>query len=179
MDIDSIANSEESALLTWLLLFLVRLQAKFYLPETAVNCLLKFLYIFLTIISRNSTFVARMIKNFPTSTFLLKKYICSKETLVRYVVCRQCYSVYEYDQCLDSTKTSKKCTYRPHPTFHKYCNTQLLKTIHLKGGKKKLIPLKFTVTIRFKLPYRNLCSVQILSIYVNIGVSIIILAQTS
>lgn len=64
------------------------------------------------------------------------------ETFVRYVVCRQCYSVYEYDQCLDSSGTSKKCTYRPHPTFRKYCNTTLLKTVHLRGGKKKLIPFK-------------------------------------
>lgn len=89
---DAVANSEESALLTWLLLFLVRLQAKFYLPETALNCLLKFLYIFLSIISRKSTFVAQMIN------FLLKKYMNSKETFVRYVVCRQCYSVYDYNK---------------------------------------------------------------------------------
>ena len=73
-----------------LLLFLVRLQAKFYLPETALNCLLKFLYIFLSIISRKSTFVAQMINKFPTSTFLLEKYMNSKETFVRYVECRQC-----------------------------------------------------------------------------------------
>lgn len=65
-DVEAIANSEESALLTWLLLFLVRMQAKFYIPETAMNCLLKFLYILFSIISRNSTFVARMIQKFPT-----------------------------------------------------------------------------------------------------------------
>ena len=134
-------DSEESTLLTWLILFLVRLQAKFYLPEAAMNCLLKFLYIFFSIVGRNSSFV---MKNFPASTFLLKKYIKSKETFVRYVVCRQCYSVYEYNQCVDSGSSllSKTCTYRPHTTFHKYCGVKLLKTVHLKGDKKKLIPFK-------------------------------------
>lgn len=121
---EAVSNVNESALLTWLLLFLVRLQAKFYLPEVAIDCLLKFLYILFSIIAQNSTFVARMISNFPTSTFLLKKYIKSNETFKRYVVCRQCYSVYGYDQCIEKHGTSlasKKCTYRPHPTFRKYC----------------------------------------------------------
>lgn len=39
-------SEEENAILQWLLLFLLRLQAKHYIPDAAIHCLLKFLYIF-------------------------------------------------------------------------------------------------------------------------------------
>ena len=89
--------------------------------------------------------MANMINNFPTSIFLLRKYINSKEAFVRYVVCRECYSVYEYEKCVEEHGTallSKKCAYRCHQTYRKSCNTLLLKTVHLKGGIQKLIPFK-------------------------------------
>lgn len=144
---EDISIPQESALVTWLILFLVRLQSKFYLPDTAVSCLLKFLYAFLCIIGRHSTFVARISTNFPTSVFLLKKYFGWKETFVRYVVCCKCYSVYEYKKCTEKIGTqvvSKKCHYRSHPnsSHNRTCNTLLLKTVHLQSGMTKLIPYK-------------------------------------
>lgn len=92
---DTSCLKEEYALLTWLVLFIVRLQAKFYLPDAAITCLLKFLYALLCIIGRSSIFVKNMIINFPTSVYRLKRFFGWKEAFTRYVVCRQCYSVYE------------------------------------------------------------------------------------
>lgn len=138
-------STRESMLRNWLLLFFVRFQARFYISDTAMSCLLKFVYVFLSIIGRYSTFVSQIIDNFPTSLFLLKQCVKSNETFVRYVVCRKCYSVYDYKKCFEKIGTllvSKKCTYRTHRTYRKCCDTILLKTIHLKNGTKKLIPHK-------------------------------------
>ena len=41
---NTMTSKPDNVLLTWLLLFLLRLQAKHYTPDSAVNCLLKFLY---------------------------------------------------------------------------------------------------------------------------------------
>lgn len=99
-------STQESALRTWLLLFLIRFQAKFYLPNTAMACLLMFIYTFLNIIGHHSNFVAQMLTNFPTSVYLLKQHVKSKETFVRYVVCRKCYSVYDYKNCVEKCGAS-------------------------------------------------------------------------
>ncbi len=91
--------------------------------------------------------MARVTTNFPTSVYLLKDFFGWKETFVRYVVCRKCYSVYDSTKCTEQIGTStvsKTCNYRSHPnSSHIHCcNTLLLKTVHLQSGKTKLIPFK-------------------------------------
>jgi len=43
----------DNVLITWILLFLLQLQAKHYIPDSALNCLLKFLCVFFCIIGRH------------------------------------------------------------------------------------------------------------------------------
>ena len=64
----TMTSKTENVLLTWLLLFLLRLQAKHYIPDSAVNCLLKFLYMFFSIVGRHSDFVANLALCFPVLT---------------------------------------------------------------------------------------------------------------
>ena len=60
-------SEEEDAIIQWLLIFLLRLQAKHYIPDAAVQCLVKFLYIFLRIIGRYSTTIANIASKFTIS----------------------------------------------------------------------------------------------------------------
>ena len=87
------STSSECSLVSWLVLFLVRLQARHYLPDVAIACLLKFLYTLLVIIGRQSVFVANMAKQFPCSLHCLRKYWNVNDDFVQLVVCRKCYSV--------------------------------------------------------------------------------------
>ena len=66
---NTMTSKTENVLLTWLLLFLLRLQAKHYIPDSAVNCLLKFLYMFFSIFGRHSDFVANLALCFPVSVY--------------------------------------------------------------------------------------------------------------
>lgn len=54
-------------LLSWILLFILRLQAKHYIPDVAVKSLLTLMYIFLSILGRKSDYVAGIAAIFPTS----------------------------------------------------------------------------------------------------------------
>ena len=119
----------ENALLTWLLLFLVRLQACHYIPDSTLNCLLKFLYIFLHIIRRQSNFVARLATHFPKSIYQMKKGLGIKEDFIRFVACKKCYSVYHFKDCFEChgiQLLSKACTHKKHSNSRSTCRALLL-----------------------------------------------------
>lgn len=92
LDFPAMERSEQNQatqgnLVMWLLLFFLRLQAKHYLPDAAVNSLLKFLSVFFLILGRYSEFIANMARNFPTSLFHLRKYFGLTEEFKRFIVC--------------------------------------------------------------------------------------------
>ena len=84
----STSSSGETALVYWLLLFILRLEGRHYLPEVALKSLLKFLYTVFVIIGHYSDFVARMADIFPTSLYQLHKYFGINEDFRRFVVCK-------------------------------------------------------------------------------------------
>ena len=152
-------SSTEMALVYWLLLFILRLQARPYLPDAALKSLLKFLHTVLVIIGRYSDFVARMADAFPTSLYLLHKYFGISEDFKRYVVCKKCYSVYDYKFCIErigTTSHSKLCTHKEHPNSRLRCDAPLLKTVELNNGGKTLYPFKVFCYRSLKMSLQNL-----------------------
>ena len=87
---NTVTSKPENVLLTWLLLFLLRLQAKHYIPDSAVNSLLKFLYMFFSIVGRHSDFVANLPGSFPMSIYQMQEFFGIKEEFARFIVCRKC-----------------------------------------------------------------------------------------
>ena len=55
--------AEERALIIWLLLFILRLQAKHSIPDVVLTCLIKFLFIF-TVIGRTKSYIATILFHF-------------------------------------------------------------------------------------------------------------------
>lgn len=87
---DTRTYNNENALLTWILLFLLRLQAEHYITDSAVNSLLKFLFLFLNIIGRQSESVAYIANSFPKSLHQVQKYFGMQDNFSRFVVCKKC-----------------------------------------------------------------------------------------
>ena len=136
---------EENAIVQWLLIFFLRLQAKHYIPDAAVQCLVKFLYIFLCILGRYFTTIANIASKFPPSLYLLRKHLNLKQDFKRLVVCRKCNSVYSLQECIDESGTipvARACFYRRNTHRSVRCGTPLLKTVELSSGKKILRPYK-------------------------------------
>ena len=66
------------------------------------------------------------------------------------MICRKCFTLYSYDDCILHVKgeaISAKCSYIPFPNHTQRarrnpCGEILLKTVNLSNGKKKLYPFK-------------------------------------
>lgn len=117
--VPQVGESDKSvhSLVSWLVLFLLRLQSKYYIPEVAMACLLKFLYAFFVVVGFHSEYVASMVEEFLRSLYCLRKYWNLDADFNRLVVCRKCYSVYEKSSCIEKCGievVSKHCIHREH-----------------------------------------------------------------
>lgn len=57
------------ALSMWLIGFILRLQAKYYVPEAALDGLIKFLYVFLSLLARLAPSLKPLLEVFPHSLY--------------------------------------------------------------------------------------------------------------
>lgn len=134
-------HAEEKDLVHWMIIFLLRLQAKFYVPDAALQCIVKFLSAFLLVISRSSSHMASV---FPRSLYELRNLYQLNIKFKKMAVCTKCDSIYHQSDCVEkigSISKSKQCTYRAHSNSRE-CNNVLLKTIELSSHRVILRPLK-------------------------------------
>ena len=147
---DTSERQSASALSMWLIGFLLTLQARFYLPDRAVDALIKFFFAFLTVVSRYSPSIEAIARAFPSSLHLLRKRIQLKDHFNKLVVCTKCFATYDYEICFyveGTQRFSKRCTCvkfpnHPHQRRRQLCGNLLLKTAEFLSGKKLLYPFK-------------------------------------
>ena len=72
-DATHVESQFQRALVVWVVGFLIQLQAKHYIPDNALNMLLKFFYTTFCILGQFSGFVSGMVAHFPSSLHRLKK----------------------------------------------------------------------------------------------------------
>ena len=134
----------------WLVGFLIQLQAKHYVPDSALNLLLKFLYTFFCVLGRFSGFVAAMVTYFPSTIYRLKKTLPFAHPFTRFVVSPKCWNIYHYGEYVvigGSHRSSKVCNYvrypnHPYRSGRRECAHLLLKSVSLVSGRKLLYPFK-------------------------------------
>ena len=166
-DISDEVNNDttEYRLTTWFALFLLRLQAQHYIPDAAIDSLLKFLYAFLVILGSFSDVCKSLSKYMPRTVYSLRNFLGLKDTFKKFVVCRECYSIYPMESCIDRPGVSKLCQHKEFPR-NRRCNFVLLKTVELASGKKIMYPnsvycynsLKSSIERLFSQPdFASLC----------------------
>ena len=130
------AGDDSVSLVNWLVYFLSLLQSKYYLPNAALEFLLKYLSLFFFVLSCFSHQLAGIHKRFPNTLYMFQKYLnTSKEPFHKFVACQRCSSVYQYDDCFEirgGKKTLQFCTYWFSNTS--CCNEPLVKTVELQNG---------------------------------------------
>ena len=139
------SRAEERDLVVWLLIFILRLQAKHYIPDVALTSLIKFLFIFFSVIGRTSSYVATIASSFPKSLRELRQRFGFSQKFKKLVVCLKCHSVYDFSECVEICgliKHSRKCNNREHKNSSKKCEQVLLKTVELSRGNTLLRPFK-------------------------------------
>ena len=137
----------------WIVALLLKFQAVYILPYNATQWLFTFLYIIFSSLCMLSPtpFLLAVCTLFPKSIYLAWRFMkVDEDEFIRYVVGPKCDSIYKLEHCIIRSETqlmSQHCSYvafRNHPQqrYRLPCNTILLKTVTLKGGKKKLIARK-------------------------------------
>ena len=124
----------------------MQLHSRHYIPDTAMNALIKFLYMFFVVLSRISTSVEGIRNHFPSS---LSKLNIKTDHFTRYVVCPRCSELYLFQDSKDKIGTesiSKKCSHvrfpkHPHQSQRGPCSATLLKQVTTTTGQKFVYPL--------------------------------------
>ena len=131
----------EYYLVVTVVMFLLRLQSKYYITDAAITSILKFLYIIFVILGRFSDVSKAMSEIIPHNIYSLKKFIGINNTFEKLVVCPECNSVYNKENCIARPGISKLCSFK---AFHRArsCSVPLLKTVELASRKKILYPIK-------------------------------------
>ena len=144
--------------------FLLCLQAKYYIPDASINLLINFLFIFISVTGRFSSFMKCLADAFPKSLSRLLKMVNAGQNFTKFVVCRKCEVLYDFANCKEKIGSRLQTKYCEHIAFprHPYrsrrmpCNCPLLKSVEVKSGKIFLYPYKIYCYTSLKLSLQNL-----------------------
>ena len=146
IDEDMGHSSDKDNILSVALIFFM-VWASFYgISATALNHLIKLLHYIFSILAQNISATTAFITSFPTSLYMMKKYLgLSRDTFEKYVICEKCGSLYTFKECFVTSITGnskpKLCNHiafrnHPHASRRKPCSHHLLKEVILKSHLK-------------------------------------------
>ena len=150
--------SPSHAIVTWLVRFLVLLQARHYIPDIAINALLKFLHVLFVVLGRFSTLAFSIASAFPSSVHMLRKHINQPGSFVKFVVCPKCHQLYDFGECVSlsgpNCTNSVVCPYVQYPNHPQIrrrqpCGHLLLRSVQFSSGRRIMYPFKV-------FPYKSL-----------------------
>ena len=116
---------------SWILLWILKYQARFRLPDVAINSLIKFFRIVLSD-ADNERF-----KNFPTSSYMMRKMLEFGKHSKRYAVCPSCNKLYKESEILSTSEF--KCNHvefpiHPRRNLRKPCGTEVTDRVPTTSG---------------------------------------------
>ena len=85
---------KQHALILWVVGFILRLQAKYNIPQSTIAHIVLFLTSFFAVLGRFSGFIAGLAHQFPRSLYCLRKMVKSDSHFTKYVVCPKCEQIY-------------------------------------------------------------------------------------
>ena len=135
-------------LLQWLVYFLLFWQATCKISDNGLEWLLRFMFKFLHSVgvSCNSQYVCQMALMFPSSLFLLRKFVhLKRDNFVKFAVCPRCAALYDLTSCtrhVGGRIVSNICTSKPFKKGRKECGESLARKVVLNSGKVCFYPYK-------------------------------------
>ena len=147
---DSPDQVRAASLLQWLIKFLFSFQAKYYIPDSAIDGLFHFLYVFFSVLARFSPFLSFVAKICPKSRYMAQRYVGVESSFTKFVLCPKCFKLHSFENAKEkvgSQETSKRCDFvqypnHPHLSRRGPCNTVLLKSVEVLSGRSFLHPHK-------------------------------------
>ena len=136
-----------TVILQWLAYFLLFWQATCKISDNGLEWLLRFMFQFLHLmgITCNSEHLSQMALMFPSSLYLLRKFVMFKrDDFVKFAVCPKCSSLYNLENCtrkVGENIVSNICSNKPFKKSRE-CGAQLAKKVILSCGKVCFYPYK-------------------------------------
>ena len=147
------ANKQETIVFVrWFVIFICVWQSLFNIPDRAIELVLQFVGTFIRTVGSVSAspLIIAIAALFPTSMYLLRKYVKSEQReFIPYVVCPSCFSLYKRSECFERDESGgmvpKRCSFikfkhHPHYSRRLPCNAHLFKKVHVSGGKVVYLP---------------------------------------
>ena len=88
-------------LATWILRFLIVMQAAFRLSDVVLGHFLRFFVVLFRIIGRSHKIGRDIVECLPQSLYRDRQ-VMGEVVFRRYVACKNCFAVYTYDQCIEN-----------------------------------------------------------------------------
>lgn len=165
LESNSVVSNSEQALVRRLVLFLLALQSRFYLTDSVLDLMFRFLKVFFTVLGKIHKELASMGECIPPTLYVARKRYKENSNKVRhYVACKKCHSLYNLPECLEGNGTNKKpkgCVYAlrfKNNRRPKVCGSPLLKTVELSSGKKIFYPIMTYCYVDLKSSLQNVIS---------------------
>lgn len=137
-----------SALVQWLVYFILMWQSLCKLSDNGLEWLLQFLFQFLKVLSHLSgcEYLGELLAIIPSSLYLLRKFACfDRDNFIKYAVCPKCSKLYDMKDCTETDHRGKRavkhCKHKQYPRS-KTCGAPLAKKVVLNNGAEELYPLK-------------------------------------
>src|SRR3954469_2400516 len=121
----------------WIIIFILRFQTRYRLPDTAIDTLIKFVKHILTELDCDR------FKDFPTSLYTARKKLGLKHQFVNFSVCPSCHKLHNVDNVeghtIQEQKAVKKCDHIQYPNNRhlslRKCDTPLSEQKELGADK--------------------------------------------
>ena len=128
---DEYPNSNLESDDSWILLWILKYQARFRLPDVAIDSLIKFFRIVLLDANHEK------FKNFPTSSYMMRKLLEIGKQSKTYAVCPSCNKLYNISEIRSTT--GFKCNHMEFPNhpkrnLRKSCGTEVTKLVPTTSG---------------------------------------------
>src|SRR5579859_5318778 len=96
---------------TWVILWILRYQQRFKLPNVAIDSLFNFLKLFLLTIDENKFL------SFPFSLYLAKKSLGISTNIIKYAACNKCHKLYDINELSKKTEITT-CSFINYPNHN-------------------------------------------------------------
>ena len=73
-------SRSQKAIVSWIVGFLIRFKAKYYIPYSALNMLFRFLHTLFSVLGRFSAFFVAIVPIFPSTLYRLNKSLYTKHS---------------------------------------------------------------------------------------------------
>ena len=157
-----------TSLVKWIMIFVFFLRFKYSISNAVTTVILKFFKTLFTILGRFNELCKKIADVFPGTLHLVRTAEQGLQVnhILRYVVCPQCYSIYQQEKCTnerpgDRQLISKLCSFRRFPMhrqmrMRQQCGAKLMRSVETPSGNRFLYPYLSYCYLSLKQSIRNL-----------------------